>query len=144
MVIIWVCKFNSLRPSDIYMCRLSDHDCSDSAFSLGRRHTIILNNVEILYKQTSLKFQHIHSRKCGWKCHLQNAGHIVLASMCYSLVYVVCHQFWAVNPIYDNTGTYYKEVEKQQQCISETNDIWTYNIRNWSIRNRVSQEPIDP
>ena len=38
------------------------------------------------YKQTSVKlyskFKHIHSRKCIWKCCLENVGHYVTASMC--------------------------------------------------------------
>ena len=28
------------------------------------------------------KFEHFHSRKCIWKCRLENGGHLVPASMC--------------------------------------------------------------
>ena len=38
-----------------------------------------------------LKFKSFNSRKCTWKCRLQNGGHIVSASMCYTYaLFVLC------------------------------------------------------
>ena len=30
----------------------------------------------------SVKLKNYHSKKCTWKCHLENGGHFVSASMC--------------------------------------------------------------
>ena len=39
------------------------------------------------------KFKHFHSRKCIWKCRLENGGHLVSASMKSNIpnsVYMIC------------------------------------------------------
>ena len=76
---------NSLRPSDAYMrssslvqimaCRLVD------AKPLSEP---LLYNCQLdLWEQTSvklyLKFKHFHSRKCIWKCRLENISHFASA-----------------------------------------------------------------
>ena len=63
---------------------------SDNGLSPDRRQAIIQNNDGILlfgpvgrnFSEILIKFIHFHSRKCIWKCHLENDGHLVSASMC--------------------------------------------------------------
>ena len=63
---------------------------SDNGLSPGRRQAIIWTDAGILSirtkEQTSVKFQsqfkHFISRKCVWKCRLENVGHFVSVSMC--------------------------------------------------------------
>ena len=49
------------------------------------------NNKTWYLWQTSVKFQskfkYFHSRKCIWKCRLQNVGHFVSGWMCYEPIY---------------------------------------------------------
>ena len=42
-----------------------------------------LDNQECLSVAFYLKFKSFHSRKCVWKCRLDNSGHFVSASMCW-------------------------------------------------------------
>ena len=48
------------------------------------------------------RFEHFHSRKCPWKCHLQNGGHRVSASVCSTLnricIYVCFMYVLVTNP----------------------------------------------
>ena len=37
---------------------------------------------ELISVKFGYEFHHFHSRKCIWKCRLQNGSHYVLASMC--------------------------------------------------------------
>ena len=63
---------------------------SDNGLSPGRRQAIIWTNAGILWiRPLGTNFSEIlneirafHSRKCTWKCRLENDGHFVLASMC--------------------------------------------------------------
>ena len=67
---------------------------SDNGLSPDRRQAIIWTNAGILLigslgKKTSVKseksiFIHFHSRKCVWKCRLENGDHFVSASVCYN------------------------------------------------------------
>ena len=69
--------YNSLRPNHAYV----SHQPRPSLLQISHCQ---LDH----YKQTSvklyLKFKHIHSRKCIWKCRLEIVGHYVTASMCLS------------------------------------------------------------
>ena len=62
---------------------------SGDGLSPGRRQAIIWTNARIVldtWKHILVKswsnFIHFHSSKCISKCHLENGGHFVLASMC--------------------------------------------------------------
>ena len=63
---------------------------SDNGLSPGRRQTIIKTNAGILLIETlgtnfSEILSEIHtfnSRKCIWKCRLEDGGHFISASMC--------------------------------------------------------------
>ena len=63
---------------------------SDNDLSPGRRQAIIWTNDELLLIETreqssvkfELKFVHLHSRKCVWKCRMESGGHFDLASTC--------------------------------------------------------------
>ena len=58
---------------------------SDNGLSPGRRQAIIWPIAGILlfrpsgtkFSKILIKFKRYHSRKCIWKCHLQNGGHFV-------------------------------------------------------------------
>ena len=71
----------------ICICKLTIIGSDDGS---DRRQAIIWTNEWILLiqhlEQTSAKYKaefiHFHSRKCIWKCRLQNDIHFVLASMC--------------------------------------------------------------
>ena len=63
---------------------------SDNGLSPGRRQVIIWTNAGIMLIGPSANFSeilieiytiHFHSRKCIWKYHLENGGHLVSASM---------------------------------------------------------------
>ena len=75
---------NSLRPSDAYMRKLTITG-SDNGLSPGGRQAIIWTNDGILLIGPSVKswtkFIYFHSRKCIWKCRLDNGVHFVSASM---------------------------------------------------------------
>ena len=66
---------------------------SDNGWSPGRRQTIIWTNAGILligplgtnFSEILIKNLHFHSRKCMWKCRLENGVHFVSASMCKAL-----------------------------------------------------------
>ena len=57
---------------------------SDNGLSPGRHQAIIWTNAGILLisVKSQQKCIHFHSRKCIWKCRLENSGHFVSASMC--------------------------------------------------------------
>ena len=63
---------------------------SNNGLSLGRRQAIIWTNAEILLtgpvgtklSATLIEIHNFYSRKCIWKCRLENGGHFVPASMC--------------------------------------------------------------
>ena len=61
---------------------------SDNGLLPGQCQAIIWTNAGTLLigpqEQTSMKIQlkFIHARKSIWKCHLENGGHLVSASMC--------------------------------------------------------------
>ena len=63
---------------------------SDNGLSPGQRQTIIWTNAGILligplgtnFNEIIIEFIHFHSRKCTWKCCLENGVHFVSASMC--------------------------------------------------------------
>ena len=63
---------------------------SDNGLSPGRRQAIIWTNAGILLigplgtnvNETSIEIHTFHSRKCIWKCRLENGDHFVSASMC--------------------------------------------------------------
>ena len=67
---------------------------SDNGLSPDRRQAIIWTNAGILlirslgkklqWNQEKFLFIHFHSRKCVWKCRLENGGHFVSASVCYN------------------------------------------------------------
>ena len=47
------------------------------------------------------KFIHFHSRKCVWKCRLENGGHIVSASMCLKiLLFLLLLMLLVQGPVY--------------------------------------------
>ena len=78
---------NPLRPSDACNPTIIG---SDDGLLPGRRQAIFRTNAWILLigplGKTSVKFSskfiYFHSRKCIWKCRLQNDGRFVSASMC--------------------------------------------------------------
>ena len=71
---------NSLRPSGPYMSVNYTITGSDNGLSRGWRQAIIWASAGILstgplrtiFNKSLLKFIHFHSRKCIWKCHLEN------------------------------------------------------------------------
>ena len=76
---------NSLRRSDayIYISELTIIG-SDNGLSPGRRQAIIWTNDGILLIRalgTNVKFTHLHSRKCIWKCCLRNGCNFFSASI---------------------------------------------------------------
>ena len=64
---------------------------SYNGLSPDRRQAIIWTNAGLLligplgtnFSEILIEIQHFHSRKCIWKCRLQNGGHFVSAPMCY-------------------------------------------------------------
>ena len=68
---------------------------SNNGLSPGRRQAIIWTNAGILSTgPLGINFSEIlifQLRKCIWKCHLPNGGHLVLASM--YLCYLAWHYF---------------------------------------------------
>ena len=62
---------------------------SDNGLSPGRRQAIIWTNAGILligtlgtnFSEILSNVIHFHSRKCIWKCRLENGGYLVSASM---------------------------------------------------------------
>ena len=63
---------------------------SDNGLSPGRHQTITWTNAGLLlieplgknFSETLIENFHFHSRKCIWKCRLDNCVHFVSASMC--------------------------------------------------------------
>ena len=63
---------------------------SDNGLSLGRCQAIIWTNAGILligpigtnFSEILSEIHTFHSRKCIWKCRLENGGHFVSAAMC--------------------------------------------------------------
>ena len=66
---------------------------SDNGLSPAWGQAIIWSNARILlmqtFEQTSVKFWSKFSfRNCTWKCHLENGGYFVSASMCQTIIKV--------------------------------------------------------
>ena len=63
---------------------------SDNGLSRGRHQGIIWTIAGMLlictlgtnFSEISSEFEHSHSRKCIWKCHLRIGGKFLSASMC--------------------------------------------------------------
>ena len=82
---------NSLRPGDAYMHRqpttwlvqiMACHLFGAKPLSeptLGYCHLDTWEQTSVKFNS---KFKHFHSRKCIWKCCLENGGHFVSVSMC--------------------------------------------------------------
>ena len=88
---------NSLRPSDVYICICNLSTIGSNNGLLSGQHQAIIRpkcwNIvnwtlrnKLQWNPNRNKFIHFHSRKCIWKCHLENGGHFVSASMCYKIV----------------------------------------------------------
>ena len=73
----------------ICFCNLTNFG-SDNGLAPTRHQAIIWAIVGILlieplgtnFSEILIEILTFHSRKCFWKCHLQNGSHFVLASMC--------------------------------------------------------------
>ena len=81
------------RVTQICVSKLTPTIGSDNDLSPGRRQVIIRTNAGISLIETLgtnfsgfffSKFINFHSRKCIWKYRLENGGHFVSASMCYT------------------------------------------------------------
>ena len=63
---------------------------SDNGLAPSRRQAIIWTNAAVLliqplgtkFSEILIKYILFHSRKCIWKCCLENGGQFALASMC--------------------------------------------------------------
>ena len=92
---------------------ISNHSVigSDNGLSPDRRQAIIWTNAEILlteplvtnFSKILSKLIHLHSRKCIWKCRLENGDHFVSASMCWKKNISINRWLW-------------------QYCVSMSND----------------------
>ena len=96
-------RFNSLRPSDAYMHQFNIH-----IPTLVQIMACCLLDIKPLFKpmlpycwldpkehismKSYLKFKSFSSRKCTWKCHLQNGSHFISALIC---------DIYDINPICD-------------------------------------------
>ena len=73
----------------ICICKLTTIG-SDNSLSPGRRQAIIWTNAGIFligplrtnFNEMLIEIHTFHSRKCTWKCRLENGRHFVSASMC--------------------------------------------------------------
>ena len=61
-----------------------------------------------------LKFKSFSSRKCTWKCRLQNGSHFISALMC---------DIYDINPICDTILWHFR---KPQLCMLDVMKMWTW------------------
>ena len=83
---------NSLRPRDTYM-RLWTRSSLVQIMACRLLGAKPLSEPMLTYSQSGhkeqnsvkyhSKLEHFHSRKCIWKCRLENGGHFVSTSMCW-------------------------------------------------------------
>ena len=74
---------------------------SDTGLLPGRRQAIIQTNDGILLieplgtnlSEILIEIIRFYSRKCIWKCRLENGGHFVLASMCKAAIFTFLFTF---------------------------------------------------
>ena len=70
----------------------------------------------------SSKFIHFHSRKCIWKCRLENGSHFVSGSMCWYPVRQVGHLCSIINQVaHDDVMT------------------WTHSLHYWPFERGIHQ-----
>ena len=81
-------KKNKFLKSEIMACRLTSAKTSSEILL---EYCYLDPKEQTLLKSWS-KFIHFYSRKCIWKCRLENGDHLVSASMCY--VFQCCTLHW--------------------------------------------------
>ena len=77
---------NSLRPRDAYMRQETNHHWPAPSHYLNQWWNIVNWTIGNKFhgNLNKKKLIHFHSRKCVWKCRLENCGHFVSASICYA------------------------------------------------------------
>ena len=74
-----ICRVNWLSLDQIMACRLFRAKPLSEPMQTYYQSDLKKFSLMKFY----LKFKSFHSRKCIWKCCLQNGGHFVSASMCF-------------------------------------------------------------